>query len=740
MTATLRARSGGGGTSSSSVWVTAFVCASWCFASVHAAPFADGDALKLAVDNCLGAVPSGEKCCSEGGADCGAAGTADMPDWDTSMVTDMNNLFSSYRERLDGTGRLRSSWFNQDIGGWDTSRVTNMRMLFAGNEINADISGWDTSQVTDMSEMFYSNRGFNQNIGGWDVSNVTDMDYMFGGNEEFNQDIGGWDVSSVGSMSGMFSGARAFNQDISRWDVSSVSSTWYMFNDADSFQQDITGWTLSDGATVGYMFQGATRWTGAFVNCGMDDSDGASCSGAGTYDLIANSKRYRSGRGGDLDALSYFDGPPGAWAPFTPTSCTQSAPFSSYGALVAAISRCLAAVPSGENCCSSGAAECGSACKVDMPDWDVSRVTRMDFLLKDREEFNQDISRWNVSEVTSMSYMFEGCLNFNQDISGWNVSSVSTMRYMFRHANVFDRNITGWNTKDDVDADDMFAGADGWFAAFSNCAHNSSLAVCDGMSNVSDVDVFDGPPSFWKRSGCSLASHSLDSGNRRNFWSQGTEGNICVISYPGYDYINVVGLPLNSTCEPYCSGSYVSSPTVCSADGELTHVSECLMMCVDFPAPSHGNVGDCPRWVPGGVPLDSPEAAKMRKQGETCQPGCDVGYTPSGPATCLANATFSQVRCLPNGCDTPTPPANGRAGDCTSEMASGAQCQFECDPGFVVSGPTSCRAGALTLATCVVPAPPPPPPKLILDEEDGAERLGVIFAAITASLSLLLFA
>ena len=59
-----------------------------------AAPFADRTALKTAVDNCLAAVPSGERCCSEGGADCGAAGLVDMPLWDVSQVTDMRFLFT----------------------------------------------------------------------------------------------------------------------------------------------------------------------------------------------------------------------------------------------------------------------------------------------------------------------------------------------------------------------------------------------------------------------------------------------------------------------------------------------------------------------------------------------------------------------------------------------------------------------------------------------------------------------
>ena len=61
--------------------------------SVLAAPFATKAALKTAVINCLAAAPSGLNCCSSGGADCGAAGNVDMPDWDTSQVTSFYGLF-----------------------------------------------------------------------------------------------------------------------------------------------------------------------------------------------------------------------------------------------------------------------------------------------------------------------------------------------------------------------------------------------------------------------------------------------------------------------------------------------------------------------------------------------------------------------------------------------------------------------------------------------------------------------
>ena len=85
-------------------------------------PAANPTTLKLAVDACLDAVPSGEKCCStDPGCDdpatarCRGAGCVDLPDWDVSRVTDMTELFEDRTE------------FNQDISRWSTSSVTSFR-------------------------------------------------------------------------------------------------------------------------------------------------------------------------------------------------------------------------------------------------------------------------------------------------------------------------------------------------------------------------------------------------------------------------------------------------------------------------------------------------------------------------------------------------------------------------------------------------------------------------------------
>ena len=66
-----------------------------------------------------------------------------------------------------------------------------------------EINTWDTSLITDMSQLFSDKTIFNDDISNWDVSNVTNMMWMFNEAESFNQDISSWDVSSVITMNYM---------------------------------------------------------------------------------------------------------------------------------------------------------------------------------------------------------------------------------------------------------------------------------------------------------------------------------------------------------------------------------------------------------------------------------------------------------------------------------------------------------------------------------------------------------
>ena len=49
-------------------------------------------------------------------------------------------------------------------------------------------------------------------------------------------------------------------------------------------------------------------------------------------------------------------------------------------------------------------------------EWDVSDVTDMYQLFKNKQNFNDDISSGNTSNVTNMAEMFNFAVSFNQDI------------------------------------------------------------------------------------------------------------------------------------------------------------------------------------------------------------------------------------------------------------------------------------------------------------------------------------
>ena len=92
----------------------------------------------------------------------------DINTWDTSIVTDMKNLFNA-----DFSGACgQSSTFNALISSWDTSSVTTFTCLFRGGTFNSDISPWNTESVVDFSQTF---RGsvFNSDISGWTVNAAT---------------------------------------------------------------------------------------------------------------------------------------------------------------------------------------------------------------------------------------------------------------------------------------------------------------------------------------------------------------------------------------------------------------------------------------------------------------------------------------------------------------------------------------------------------------------------------------
>merc|ERR1711990_885108 len=96
---------------------------------------------------------------------CSSSEYGSMPDWDVSLVTDMNGINYGASQGFRG-----KSTFNGDIGDWNTAQVTDMRNMFSlASAFNQDIGSWNTAQVTNMEFMFKEASSFNQDIGSWNT-------------------------------------------------------------------------------------------------------------------------------------------------------------------------------------------------------------------------------------------------------------------------------------------------------------------------------------------------------------------------------------------------------------------------------------------------------------------------------------------------------------------------------------------------------------------------------------------
>ena len=317
---------------------------------------------------------------------CSASEYGSMPEWNTSLVTNMKGAF---RDMVT---------FNADISGWDTSSVTNMsHMFYNAQQFSQDITRWDGSAASSRQQyVFYGANSFLghfvcpyyfhgapklceirervPHIGFRDAINACLLESPVTGNcTEYGMvrtkygALSDWDVSSVTDMQSVFREKTRFNGEISKWDVRFVRDMSYMFAYTNSFTQNLSIWrtfSLTKMHRILYNSISEPDFSGWDVS-NVNDMDG----------IFENAYSFNS----------------------------------------------------------------------DVGAWDISGVTSMDKMFMNAGKFNESLDLWNTSQVRSMERMFYGADIFNNKISSWDISQVTDLSYIFYEATLFNQAIGDWN-------------------------------------------------------------------------------------------------------------------------------------------------------------------------------------------------------------------------------------------------------------------------------------------------------
>lgn len=370
--------------------------------------------------------------------------------WNTSQVVNMARMFEDAVMFGIGAGGTI------DLSSWDTSNVTDFNQMFLrASSFNGSVSGWDVSSCTSFAGMFQQATSFNQSVSNWNFGATpptSTMVSMFRGATSFNggetvgvgiPDLTGWNTANVTSMANMFRDTP-FNGLIDGWDVSNVSSFNFMFQSNTNFNQSLNGWVfdvpteplaVADQVTMRRMFIGATAFN--------QDLNSASWNN-GVISVIDMSDMFQS--------ATAFDGDISGWVPRNVTlffGMFLSA--SAFGTVNGDLSSWD--VSSGQDF--TGMFQSASKFNSAIGNWNMSNATDVKQMFLNASEFNQDISTWErnadpmntstVSNALSMRRMFSGALLFNQDISNWDVSNNPNFELMFANASAFNQNLGAWD-------------------------------------------------------------------------------------------------------------------------------------------------------------------------------------------------------------------------------------------------------------------------------------------------------
>ena len=309
------------------------------------------------------------------------------------------------------------------------------------------INEWDTSLITDMSNLFHNKTTFNDDISNWDVSSVTNMSRMFEDVSSFNNGNGSNIPIRYIRVESNNPNVNLHFAELEAYNTSNVNIALNKPASASSEYAHGTADKANDGNTSGIWDNQSVYHSGGQPSWWEVDLESEQIlSSVKIYNRTDQPEDYLIYLDGTEIKLLSSNRTIEHTFTFNYNSVSPNDPLNSIQEyIITSINTDINDWDVSSVTNMSRMFENATSFNTDISNWDVSSVTNMSKMFNNASSFNQDINNWVVSSVTNMLQMFRKATSFNQDLNSWDVSSVTNMHNMFGEASSFNGNISNWN-------------------------------------------------------------------------------------------------------------------------------------------------------------------------------------------------------------------------------------------------------------------------------------------------------
>ena len=355
----------------------------------------------------------------------------DMSSYDTSLVTDMSQMFLGC-----------SSLTSINLSNLKTSSVTSMKLMFSDcsslNEL--DVSSFDTSNVVDMKFMFSRlSKLRSLNVSNFNTHKVENMSNLFEGMEQLeNLDLTNFDTSNVLYMNSMFYNCKSLvSLDLSNFNTLKVKSMDTMFLGCEKLiSLDLSNFKTPNLEIMDEIFYECFSLETLYIP-NIDTSKITNMYGLFYYCTNLKSLNISSFNTSNVENMDFM---------FAGCSSLTSLNLSHFNTEKV-------------NTMYAMLSDCQELQWVDLSSFDVSSVTNFCYMISYCNSLaSLDLSNFITSSATDMSYMFAGSSNLTYlNISYFVTTSVKTLEGLFANcSSLTSLDVSGFDTKKVTSFNSMF--------------------------------------------------------------------------------------------------------------------------------------------------------------------------------------------------------------------------------------------------------------------------------------------